>query len=159
LGQDCTAQYNWLKSALSAVDENDWLIVVGHHPVDEVDVEDFTSLIQERGFSIYLNGHTHTLNQYTIDNAGVYITSGAGSLVNTVDQSHPVTSAKLRGETVVSKGATTHTYQSVYTNKVAGYTRHTFSSDYTTLTTDFVTYTGETVRTIVSDKQGNILSN
>ena len=56
LSQDCTTQFNWLKTTLNSVPSSDWLIIVGHHPVDEIDVEDFTSLIQQRGFSIYLNG-------------------------------------------------------------------------------------------------------
>lgn len=44
--QDCAAQFTWFQSALSSVPANDWLIVVGHHPIDEVDVADFTSAMQ-----------------------------------------------------------------------------------------------------------------
>lgn len=49
------------------------LIIVyipGHHASDEIDVLDFTSLIQKHGFSFYMNGHTHTLTRYTVDNKG-----------------------------------------------------------------------------------------
>ncbi len=53
---------------------------VGHHPIDEVDVVDMTSLIQAHGFAIYLNGHAHALTHYTLDKAGVYVTSGAGKI-------------------------------------------------------------------------------
>ena len=46
VAQDCTTQYEWFQAALAAVPEDDWLIVVGHAPIDEVDVEDFTSVLQ-----------------------------------------------------------------------------------------------------------------
>ena len=36
LSQDCETQYDWLKTALSAVSSEDWLVVAGHHPIDEV---------------------------------------------------------------------------------------------------------------------------
>lgn len=69
--QDCAAQFSWFKQELAAVPKDDWLIVVGHHPLDELDVEDFTSALQDRGFSIYFNGHSHTLSQYTLDKVGL----------------------------------------------------------------------------------------
>lgn len=170
LGQDCGMQYYWFQTMLAAVPADDWLVVVGHHPIDELDYADFTTLLQNRGFSIYLNGHTHTLNRYTIDNAGIYITSGAGALVDTVDQSHPVTSAKVRGENLKTKlykstpsvGAevkyNSHTYKTIYNNKVAGFTTHTFNEDFTVLTTNFVTYTGDIVYSFTSNKKGQELS-
>lgn len=70
LSQDCTAQYTWLQKKIVSIPISDWLVVIGHHPIDEVDVKDMTTLIQNRGFSIYLNGHTHCLSQYKIDGAG-----------------------------------------------------------------------------------------
>lgn len=158
LTQNCTAQFEWFKETLAAVPKDDWLIVAGHHPIDEVDVEDFTTVLQDHGFSLYLNGHAHTLTHYTIDNVGAYVTSGAGALVNTADQSHPVTAAKLKGEHLQRasslRSATGHSYETVYNNVVAGFTSHTFSSDLTTLTTNFVTYTGEIVHTFTTDKFG-----
>lgn len=30
------------------------LVVVGHHPSDEIDVEDFTALMLDRGISLYV---------------------------------------------------------------------------------------------------------
>jgi len=73
-------------------------VVVGHHPADEINVRDFLKPLLARGFSIYLNGHAHTLTQYTINNVGAYVTSGAGSLVDTADQASSSVSAKVRGE-------------------------------------------------------------
>ena len=32
--------------------EEDRLVVVGHHPIDEANVEDFTSALEDHGFSI-----------------------------------------------------------------------------------------------------------
>lgn len=98
MSQSCDQQFSWFQTALSNVPSNDWLIVVGHHPADEINVKDFTTAMQKRGFSLYLNGHAHTLTQYTIDNAGAYITSGAGSLVNTPDQNGALMQRKLNGD-------------------------------------------------------------
>ena len=39
--------------------------------------------MQNHGFDLYLNGHAHTMSQYTIDGAGAYVTSGAGAMVAT----------------------------------------------------------------------------
>eukprot|EP01035_Chromulina_nebulosa_P022907 gene22907-29673_t len=152
LSQSCDDQYAWLQTALAAVPENDWLIVVGHHPLDEIDVLDMTTLVQQHGFSLYLNGHTHSLVHYTVDNAGVYVTSGAGALVNTPDQSHPITHAKLMGESFNTSAS--HSYQSKFSSKTAGFTQHTFSSDFTTLTTDFISYTGSVIYSITSARDG-----
>ena len=46
ISQDCGAQYSWLQSTFASLPANDWVIIVGHHPIDEVDVVDMTSLIQ-----------------------------------------------------------------------------------------------------------------
>jgi len=85
VAQSCSVQYNWLQATLFGIPTEDWLVVVGHHPIDEVNVKDFTTLLQQRGFSIYLNGHTHLLNQYTIDGAGAYVTTGAGAMGKEID--------------------------------------------------------------------------
>ena len=149
--------------------QDDWLVVVGHHPLDEVDVKDFTTLVQQRGFSIYLNGHTHTLVQYTIDGAGAYVTTGAGSMVDTDDQMSPTTKLKLEeghvpagfrrtyqgsDSTATARG---HSYDQVWKETIAGFTLHTFSSDFSTLTTDFISYQGDTLHSFVVNKQGRIV--
>eukprot|EP01031_Cornospumella_fuschlensis_P033878 gene33878-40991_t len=174
LSQDCGAQYNWLQNTLKGVPAGDWVIVMGHHPIDEVDMKDFTSLIQSHGFALYLNGHTHTLNQYTIDGTGAYITTGAGAMVNTASQSHTITSLKAAGQNVSKedyeshrnnlnasfdlKSTYTHTYQTVFNQKVAGFTSHTFSDDFSTLTTNFVSYTGSTIHSFTVNKKGQFVN-
>lgn len=99
--QSCDAQYTWFQRTLNAVPKDDWLIVVGHHPADEINVKDFTSLMQKRGFSMYFNGHAHTLTQYQVDGSGAYVTSGAGSLVDTPDQTGELMKRKLAGDAVI----------------------------------------------------------
>lgn len=180
LSQDCSTQYNWLKTTLQGIPTTDWLLIIGHHPIDEVDVKDMTTLIQQRGFSLYLNGHTHTLNQYTIDGTGAYITTGAGSMVNTYDQENPLTQAKSEGKEITmevlkasgklqssspsydeshpTKEGSGHSYQTVWNKKVAGFTQHSFNSDYSQLTTNFIDYLGNIVHSFTVNKQGKIIS-
>merc|ERR1711972_46009 len=146
LSQDCGAQLAWFKEALAAVPKDDWLVVVGHHPAQEMNVEDLTSAMQNHGFDLYLNGHVHTLNQYTVDGKGAYVTSGAGSLVISRDQL-PGTPHQCRthnmslglGVGPVDNG---HQHESVFTARKSGFTLHTFSSDFSALTTDFMDATG-----------------
>lgn len=166
LSQDCNAQYLWFQNTLLGVPKDDWLVIVGHHPIDEVNVKDFTSLMQQHGFSIYLNGHTHLLNQYTLDGSGAYLTTGAGSMVNTADQSHGVTKAKKNGGKYSARqlqelsGSNTtlgHSYETVWTRTVAGFTLHYFNDDFTQLTTDFIEYTGEVLHSFVVNKSGQII--
>ena len=197
--QSCDTQYAWFKRALNNVPANDWLIVVGHHPADEINVRDFTSLMQNRGFSIYFNGHAHTLTQYTIDGSGAYVTSGAGSLVNTPDQSGELMKRKLAGDKNIfmkelqdgssapmsamewygggyggstgyggwgtwggSSGSSSsssggHSYQTVWNKKVAGFTLSTFSADFTQLTTQFISYNGQVLKSFTVSKSGAVL--
>lgn len=142
LTQDCGTQFSWLKEQLGKVPKEDWFIVVGHHPADEMDVEPLLTPIQERGFDMYLNGHVHTLQQYTVDNKGAYVCSGAGAMVKTADQENDERCKNPAGQS--NSG---HTYQNVWTQKVAGFTLHTFSEDFKELKTEFISYTGEVLRT------------
>ena len=160
LSQDCGAQYDWLQATLPTIPSSDWLIVVGHHPIDEVNVLDFTTLLQSRGFSIYLNGHSHALTHYTIDNKGAYVTSGAGALVNTYDQTHPITALKVNGGNIARDPtvSASHSYQTVFNQKVAGFTVHTFSEDFSTLLTEFVTYTGSVIHSFTVNKAGAVIA-
>mmetsp|Transcript_83243 Transcript_83243/g.258459 ORF Transcript_83243/g.258459 Transcript_83243/m.258459 type:complete len:346 (+) Transcript_83243:129-1166(+) len=149
LAQDCSAQHAWFKAQLAAVEKGDWLIVVGHHPADEMDVEDFVSPLQARGFDLYLNGHVHILQQYTVDGGGAYVTSGAGAMVRTADQQ---TDPRCAAAEASGQAAGGHSYQSVWSQKVAGFTLHTFDADFATLRTDFVSYTGEVLHSLTVSK-------
>lgn len=152
LTQNCTEQYYWFIDQLKAVPTEDWLIIVGHHPIDEANVEDFTSALENHGFSIYFNGHVHALQQYTLDYKGAYVTTGAGSLVNTIDQTHPLTVKKLNGEDIDAVGDTTtttgsHSYQTIFNSKTAGFNLNTFSSDFSSLQVQYISYTGQVIHT------------
>ena len=131
LTQNCTAQFEWFTQTLSKVPKEDWLIIVGHHPADEMDVEDFVTPMAKHGFDLYLNGHTHLLNQYTINGAGAYVTSGAGAMVETADQD------------VEEDHLSSSMVQTVWEQKVAGFTLHTFSTDFKELKTQFLDYQGK----------------
>eukprot|EP00462_Mataza_sp_D1_P010186 CAMPEP_0175164568 /NCGR_PEP_ID=MMETSP0087-20121206/26496_1 /TAXON_ID=136419 /ORGANISM="Unknown Unknown, Strain D1" /LENGTH=440 /DNA_ID=CAMNT_0016453635 /DNA_START=44 /DNA_END=1367 /DNA_ORIENTATION=+ len=162
LTQDCSAQAAWLKGALAKVPSGDWLVVNGHHPADEIDVEDLTSVLQQHGFDLYVNGHAHTLSHYSIDGAGIYVTSGAGSCVNVEaeDTVPPMmrTAGKNRTYNKVHgiplKPYAGHAYKRIFNQKVAGFTTHTFSADYSTLTTNFVTSSGATIHSFTVAKGG-----
>ena len=178
VAQDCARQLAWFRAALAAVPEDDWLVVVGHHSADEVNVEDFASVMRERGVDLYLNGHAHMLAQYTVGGAGAFATSGAGSMVDTADQTdgamlakksdcsnrhrratasgttasggddgHESKGSNPRGGSAGVVGNSGHNrYQTVWCEIVAGFTRHTFSDDFQSLTTDFVDYAGNVIR-------------
>jgi hypothetical protein len=164
--QDCNAQYNWFKNTLLGVPQNDWLVVIGHHPMEEITERDFISPMQQRGFSLYLNGHDHLLNKYTIDGSGSYFTTGAGSMVSTADQQHPRVLAKYDGREISHEelnhlNLTYHPSHNVVIQKtevVAGFLSHTFSSDFSNLTTNMVKWDGSILYTYVSDKYGRQLN-
>lgn len=169
LEQNCGVQYNWLQTAVYGIPQDDWLVVVGHHPIDEVDVKDFLTILQQRGFSIYLNGHTHTLVQYSIDGKGAFVTTGAGAMVDTTDQEHPLTKLKLEGKNVPkgfkasyqganSTATVDYSYSTIWKETVAGFTKHYFNSDYSTLTTEYISYTGEILHSFVVNKAGDVLN-
>lgn len=162
LTQDCTTQYTWFKAELAKVPKDDWLIIVGHHPADEMDVEDMTTAMQDHGFDLYLNGHAHVLTQYQVDRKGAYVTSGAGALVLSDDQlggtpgkdrtMHKVQGTGLEVLADGSLQAFGHSYEQVFNAKVSGFTLHTFSDDYKTLTTDFLDTTGKTLHSFTVTK-------
>jgi hypothetical protein len=157
--QSCTEQYEWYTKALAAVPADDWLIIVGHHPLDQLDEEDFVTPTQAHGFAIYYNGHVHTLAAGQIDDKNVYITSGAGSMVQTADQSHESVHERLMssaGQTVSSSYG--HTSQTLFNEVVAGFAQSTFSSDFTTLQTTLISTSGKHVYTVTVDRSGAIVA-
>lgn len=162
LTQDCSKQYDWYKSELAKVPKDDWLIIVAHHPADEVDVEDMTSLMQQHGFDLYLNGHAHVLTQYSVDGNSAYVTSGAGALVLSQDQMggspakdrtynkvHDVNRDFMAN---VSKSYSGHNYHAIFNAHKSGFTIHTFSDDYKTLDTQYLDTDGNILHTFTVTK-------
>ena len=153
LSQDCTKQFNWFKKTLTQVHADDWLIVVGHHPADEINVEDFTGAMQTRGFDLYLNGHAHTLTQYAVDGNPAFVTSGAGAMLHTSDQDVQHIAVKVNGGSVQDAVGSGHSYRTVWYDKIAGFTVHTFSSDFLRLKTEFVSHQGEILHDFEVEKR------
>eukprot|EP00408_Alexandrium_pacificum_P060640 CAMPEP_0171172786 /NCGR_PEP_ID=MMETSP0790-20130122/9894_1 /TAXON_ID=2925 /ORGANISM="Alexandrium catenella, Strain OF101" /LENGTH=450 /DNA_ID=CAMNT_0011637645 /DNA_START=88 /DNA_END=1438 /DNA_ORIENTATION=+ len=149
VSQDCDAQHAWLREQLGSVDRSDWLLVVGHHPADEIDVRDFLSVVQGHGFDLYLNGHVHDLEHYAIDGNGAYVTSGAGGMVHTEDQDND---PRCKVGDAGFLGAFERRSEMIFKETTAGFTLHTFSEDFATLRTDFYSYTGEVLHNFTISK-------
>jgi len=149
----CEDQYNWLKSTLDGIDESDWIIAVGHHEADSINVQDLTALLLARKVNLYLNGHTHALKHYQIDgNADIdWVTTGAGSMVYTKSQD-------LKDEDHICVNNTrTHTAKELWYKKVTGFTTHTFSDDFTSLKTEFLGIDGSTLYSFTTSKTKGIV--
>jgi len=152
LAQDCGAQFAWLKKTLAAVDGNDWVIVVGHHEADQIDVEDFTGLLLGSQTRLYLNGHTHALKHYRVDGRTDvdFLTTGAGCMLHTKDQEVCRTSACSNSSADIAP----HAAAEVFYQKVSGFSTHTFSDDFSTLTTNVVDTSGSVIHSFVTSKAG-----
>ncbi len=88
--QDIEAQLQWLDATLAAAGE-DWVIVVGHHPIyaetskDDVERSDMQcrvdSILRRHHVDMYLNGHIHNFQHIRMPGSNIdYITNSAGSL-------------------------------------------------------------------------------
>jgi len=152
LTQDCSQQLTWFKAQLAAVNLDDWLIVVGHHPADEMDVEDFMSAIRASKFALYLNGHVHDLEHYSVDGNAAFVTSGAGAMLHTSDQDNDARcSWNHTGQLKSVKG---YGVDMIWSQKTAGFTLHTFNADFTELTTKYISYQGDILHSFTVSKGG-----
>jgi hypothetical protein len=86
-------------------------------------------------------------------------------MVNTTDQHHKITKAKLEGKDIntgsdnlpgENLGERIYSYKNVWNERVAGFTLHTFNTAFTELTTQYISFTGEVLHSIVSTKDGKI---
>lgn len=147
--QDCGAQYSWLKATLNEIDSYDWLIVVGHHPLEEVDVQDFLSLLQASNMRLYLTGHIHLMRVYTIggNSKQQYIVSGAGCMVPV-----PVAEGEEgeEGKEVEQDEVLGTTTTVEFEQTVAGFSAHRFTDDFTTLYTEIYSYDGQVLYALAS---------
>eukprot|EP00928_Gymnodinium_smaydae_P063862 TRINITY_DN47341_c0_g1_i1.p1 TRINITY_DN47341_c0_g1~~TRINITY_DN47341_c0_g1_i1.p1 ORF type:complete len:360 (-),score=59.49 TRINITY_DN47341_c0_g1_i1:335-1414(-) len=154
VAEDCSKQYQWLQSTMDAIDQNDWVIAVGHHEADKIDVEDLTRLLLKRA-RLYLNGHTHALKHYTFNGYdGVdFVTSGAGSMVHTHDQEQD-----LSNFASTPRKAAEYSVNEVFYKKVSGFAVHTFSSDFATLKTEIIDVDGASIHSFVTTKTASAIS-
>jgi len=116
--QDCGAQLAWFRAVLDSIDaDNEWVFVLGHHKANEINVENFQALIGDPRVHLYLNGHTHNLEHYSIGNDPKYMTTGAGGMV-----------MGGRIQTMNNRS------RSIWRKVVTGFTSHAFTADGTVVT-------------------------
>jgi len=153
INQSCTAQYAWFQEVLKSVPSTDWLFIVGHHPADEIDVEDFTSVMQAANMDMYFCGHSHLLELFEIDGYPTpYVISGAGCMVQIPSLEHNHTHELSRHELGETQGLFGHTYKDIWSNQTAGFVTHTFSSNYLSLTTYYWDYLGNLIYSFSTNK-------
>jgi hypothetical protein len=117
------------------IPEGEWVFVIGHHKAEEINVADFQSTILDSPrVHLYLNGHNHNLEHYSVNGEAKYMTTGAGGMViiggdggdggdggnHGIERRHAATAVK-----------------SLWSKVVTGFTSHIFSNNGTTLTTYF----------------------
>ena len=88
--QDINTQLQWLDATLASAKE-DWVVVVGHHPIyadtskDEVERLDLQrrvdSILRKHRVDMYINGHIHNFQHIRANGSNIdYITNSSGSL-------------------------------------------------------------------------------
>ena len=149
--QDCKAQLDWFNATLSSINarnsnNTEWVFVLGHHKADEIDVEDFQDLLSSNQVHLYLNGHNHNLEHYSIDGQAKYMTTGAGGMViigwknggvklhktsPTFKKWHKHTHGHAHGH------GQTHEVKSMWSKIITGFTSHTFMEKGTKVKTEY----------------------
>jgi hypothetical protein len=128
ISQDCDTQLSWAKGIFANIPDGEWVFVIGHHKAEEINVADFqTTILDNPRVHLYLNGHNHNLEHYSVNGQAKYITTGAGGMVIIGDDER----LKIRLNT------TKPVVKSVWSKVVTGFTSHIFNDAGTTLTTYF----------------------
>lgn len=136
--QNCTAQLAWFRATLDSIDaDNEWVFVLGHHKANEINVENFQALISDPRVHLYLNGHTHNLEHYSIGRTmdPKYITTGAGGMVIIGQEGQEGQEVQgQEGQEEQSQAA-----HSIWSKVVTGFTSHTFTANnnYFSVVTEF----------------------
>lgn len=127
LEQECKPQLDWFNATLASIDtDHEWVFVVGHHKANEIDVENFQQLLGDDRVHLYINGHAHNLEHYSVDGNPKYMTTGAGGMV-----------IRMGGEHEEHKTDSSGRVHSVWLKTVTGFTSHTFAEDHSTVATEF----------------------
>jgi tartrate-resistant acid phosphatase type 5 len=134
INQSCKTQLDWFNTTLSNIPLTEWVFVIGHHKADEIDVEDFQSLLGSNRVNLYLNGHNHNLEHYSIDGDAKYMTTGAGGMVIIGSNGH--SNVKLHEESPEFKHRK-HGFKSVWSKITTGFSSHTFIDKGTKVVTKF----------------------
>jgi tartrate-resistant acid phosphatase type 5 len=131
LTQNCSTQLQWFENILNNISDNEWTIVVGHHPASEINTCDFQSLLSTKKVHLYINGHVHSLQQYSVDGQEKYITTGAASMVMP-------RSLSINHDILIRNNV-----KLLFNKLDTGYTSHTIIDN--TLTTNFWSITGNII--------------
>jgi len=134
INQSCKTQLDWFNATLSSIPPTEWVFVIGHHKADEIDAEDFQSLLGSNRVNLYLNGHNHNLEHYSIDGDAKYMTTGAGGMVIIGSNGH--SNVKLHEESAEFKHKN-HDFKSVWSKIITGFSSHTFIDKGTKVKTEF----------------------
>jgi hypothetical protein len=127
LSQSCETQLAWAKGVFASIGVGEWIFVIGHHKAAEINVADFqTAILDDPRVHLYLNGHTHNLEHYSISNQAKYMTTGAGGMVIIGDIAADLPTKPAN-----------NTVKSLWSKIATGFTSHTFKDGGNTLTTDF----------------------
>jgi tartrate-resistant acid phosphatase type 5 len=132
IAQDCTSQLSWFNNTLSNISPDEWVFVIGHHKADEINTEDFQTLLDSNRVHLYLNGHNHNLDHYSINDQKKYMTTGAGGMVLIGANGH--SNVKLHDD---KKPHKKNNAKSIWSKIITGFSSHTFFDDGTTVKTDF----------------------
>jgi hypothetical protein len=134
ISQDCDAQLSWVKGVFANIPNGEWVFVVGHHKADEINVADFqTTIFDNPNVHLYLNGHNHNLEHYSVNGQAKYMTTGAGGMVIIGDDEN----AGLHHESFKRRNTTKPIVKSLWSKVVTGFTSHIFNDAGTSLTTYF----------------------
>ena len=140
LSQDCETQREWAKQTLAEITSNsstpEWVFVVGHHKAEEINVADFqTTFLDDPRIHLYLNGHTHNLEHYSINGQAKYMTTGAGGMVIIGAEANTSNNETIRNHTHTHTH--THSVKSLWSKIITGFSSHTFMNDGKELKTEF----------------------
>ena len=132
--QDCDTQLSWAKNVFASIPEGEWIFVVGHHKAEEVNVADFqTTILDNPRVHLYLNGHNHNLEHYSVNGQAKYMTTGAGGMVIIGDNRK----SGFHESFPRHRNTTKTVVKSLWSKVVTGFTSHVFKNNGTMLTTEF----------------------
>ena len=145
LSQDCDTQLTWAKCILARIpaDRSEWVFVVGHHKAEEINVADFqTTFLDDPRVHLYLNGHKHNLEHYSVNGQAKYMTTGAGGMVLSL--------FGFGGGDYATSSASASPVKSLWSKTVSGFTSHIFANGGKELTTEFweTTHNNETTKPV-----------
>ena len=138
ISQDCDAQLEWAKGVLASIpnDHSEWVFVVGHHKAEEINAADFqTEFLDDPRVHLYLNGHTHNLEHYSVNGQAKYMTTGAGGMVLMGVGADSV--ERFRPDHHGNHTKRTHAVRSIWSRVVTGFTSHTFMNNGKMVRTEF----------------------